>query len=322
VRAADGVHASAAYAAVPIDLVPQVGLVPLGMNPVTKLWEFLDHASHAPGATPPRFDARGEVAVTADTGIVLVLIPGGTFLMGAQSEDPAGEGYDPRATPAEAPVHTVRVDPFFIGRHEVSQPQWDRLAGERHQNVWQAGLTPFGEERPVPPTNPVENLTQSEALAVLHRHGLDLPTEAQWEYAARAGTTTPFWTGETTKTMHVEGYAANLSGRGAREAEPAWDDGFSLLAPVDSLLANPFGLHHVLGNVGERCRAIDLSYGEANAKALASAGLVVGPALAVARGGSFTQDFDAARASSRPIRPADQSDQGWGVRAMREIRPR
>jgi serine/threonine protein kinase len=152
---ADGVVASSRYAAAPIDLRPQQGLVPIGMNPRTKLWEFY-HLRSAwdprSGEDPaeleiPRHDPQsGTIDVGERTGIVFVLIPGGTFTMGAQAADPDGSNYDPWAQDNEAP-REVALAPFFLARHELTQAQWLRLASDERA------------PEPVPPRD------------VLRRHG-------------------------------------------------------------------------------------------------------------------------------------------------------
>ncbi len=90
--------------------------------------------------------------------------------------------------------------------------------------------------------------------------GLALPTEAQWEFAARAGTTSAWWTGDERESLRG---AVNLADKsvvragitwGAAEEWPELDDGFTWHAPVGTFAANPFGLHDVLGNVWEWCR--------------------------------------------------------------------
>ena len=108
---ADDVVASTLYRAHPIKLRPQLGLVPIGMNPVTKLWEFYDlRSAWDPATVPdpaaleiPVHDAEGRIAVGDGTGIVFVLVPGGTFTMGAQKTNKDGPNYDPDAEGYESP---------------------------------------------------------------------------------------------------------------------------------------------------------------------------------------------------------------------------
>lgn len=128
---ADGVTASTLYQEHPIDLSPQLGLVPIGMNPATKLWEFYELRSAWDPATPiddaaslpiPVHDAQGNIAVGGDTGIVFVLLPGATSAMGAQDmPERKGENHDPGVLSEESPVHLVTLAPFFVARHELTQ---------------------------------------------------------------------------------------------------------------------------------------------------------------------------------------------------------
>jgi serine/threonine protein kinase/formylglycine-generating enzyme required for sulfatase activity len=270
IRSADGATASALYCSdPPLELAPQTGLVPLGMNPVTKLWEFYDLRSAweptgdvAPGALAiPSHRPDGSIEVTDDTGIVFVLLPGGTFSMGAQAHDPAQPNYEPDAVPQlEGPVHPVTLAPFFLARHEVTQAQFVRLAGHnpsRHH----AGTLVLGVY--ITPAHPVDAVSWSVANEVATIHGLVLPTEAQWEYACRAGTTTQWWTGQTRASLIAEGIAANLADQSVALAGADWpsvddwpelNDGFAMHAPVDRLRANPWGLYHMHGNISEWCR--------------------------------------------------------------------
>jgi formylglycine-generating enzyme required for sulfatase activity len=107
--------------------------------------------------------------------------------------------------------------------------------------------------------HPVEQVSWNQATAVMSRLALALPTEAQWEYGARADTSTAWWTG--TEAESLQG-AANLSdGYAKRNGGPAtsgydeWlDDGYTVHAPVGSYRPNSFGLHDMIGNVWELCR--------------------------------------------------------------------
>jgi tRNA A-37 threonylcarbamoyl transferase component Bud32 len=104
---------------------PQLGLLPVGRSPVTGLWEFADVQT----GNLPAWGADGAAAVAEDTALVFVLLPGGTFDMGAQQRDPARPNFDPDAEPDELPVHEVALAPFFLSKYEMTQGQWQRFAG-------------------------------------------------------------------------------------------------------------------------------------------------------------------------------------------------
>ncbi|MGB2984259.1 MAG: SUMF1/EgtB/PvdO family nonheme iron enzyme, partial [Phycisphaerae bacterium] len=118
-----------------LQLAPQIGLLPLRRDPRSGLWEFRHIQT---GTKPEQNRARKEVdaeavnpwILTEDTGLVFVLIPGGTFWMGAQKENPEGRNYDPQAASDESPVHEVTLAPFFISKYEMTQLQWQRFTGE------------------------------------------------------------------------------------------------------------------------------------------------------------------------------------------------
>ena len=111
------------------------------------------------------------------------------------------------------------------------------------------------------PLRPVRGVSQVQCDTVTRRLGLALPTEEQWEYAARAGTTTIWWTGDEESSLQG---AENLYDQArfrkmpettsVRGNEPFdWDDGYASESDIGSFRANPFGLHDVQGNVSEWC---------------------------------------------------------------------
>lgn len=326
IRKADGTTASTLYQSQPpLDLEPQIGLVPIGMNPATHLWEFYHLRSAGPDPIKARipnvsdYDSKGRLRVGKETGIVFVLVPGGTFWMGAQSASEEQPNYDPEAEDNEGPVHEVELEPFFLARHELTQAQWSRLSwGEQPSNV--AGQ--------VSPACPVESVSWTRCQDLLDLHGLLLPTEAQWEYACRAGTDTPWWTGRERQTLADGGPAANLADRTARQAGLRWSeiekwpryrDGHAMYAEVDRLRPNPWGFHHIHGNVFEWCRD---RYGSYELPFAKGDGLRQVPATAanrISRGGSFNFSAGAARSANRNFLAPSARFNVLGVRPSRAL---
>ena len=173
----------------------------------------------------------------------MVQIPGGSFLMGA------AEGEE-KATDAEYPQHPVTVDEFFLGKYPVTQAQWHAVA---------TGLPKIEHDLDRDPSNfkgetrPVERVSWHEVVEFCARlsqaTGRDyrLPSEAQWEYACRAGTTTAFSFGDiiTTDVANYDGnYTYGQSPKGEYREQTT---------PVGSFPANGFGLYDMHGNVREWC---------------------------------------------------------------------
>ena len=237
-----------------LDLRPQLGLVPLGPDPDSHLWEFW----HVETGEEPRRDGQGRIVPHAAMGLVFVLLPGGTFRMGAQQEDPFAPNFDPDAREDEGPVRVVTVPAFFLSKYEMTQGQWRRFTGSNPSSAYPGYNEPdeLPANLPFRLTNPVENVTWTLCDQVLHRLALELPSEARWEYAARGGTSTPWWTGDDPELL---ARAANLADATADERTRSWmcdpwSDGHVFHAPVGSYRANPFGLHDVLGNAYEWVR--------------------------------------------------------------------
>ena len=227
-----------------LDLVPQMGLIPIGPDPASNFWEF----AHLMTGVPAKRGAEGKLILTEDSGVVLVLLPGSSFWMGAQRADSSQPNYDTRLEGDESPIHKVELSAYFISKYELSQGQWARLSGIDLSTDRFFGGT----------LNPAYNISWLDCMLVLPRFGLTLPTEAQWECAARAGTSTPWWTGEDAASLQGAANLLDSSAHGVKQApwldhEEWLNDGFPLLAEVGTLRPNGFGLHHVHGNVWEWC---------------------------------------------------------------------
>jgi formylglycine-generating enzyme required for sulfatase activity len=177
------------------------------------------------------------------TILEMVQIPGGSFLMGAPESETG-------SLPAERPQHRVTVPGFFLGKHAVTIEQWLALMGAlppRMQTL-DAAFMASGRQ-------PVVRVSWDDAdgfctqLSRIAGRDYRLPSEAEWEYACRAGTTGPFAFGETI-TPEVANYDGEPSGAVAAAGNRA-------TMPIGSLgFANGFGLFEMHGNVWEWCQDI------------------------------------------------------------------
>jgi len=159
-------------------------------------------------------------------GIEMVSIPGGSFQMGSNVQMGSND-YD-----SEKPVHSVHVNSFKMGKYEVTQSQWQSVMGSN----W-SGFK--GDNRPVEVVSWNDIQTFIRKLNSQTGKHFRLPSEAEWEYAARAGSNTKYSWGDS-----VGSNRANCDGCGSQ-----WDN--SKTSPVGSFSPNRFGLYDMHGNVWE-----------------------------------------------------------------------
>lgn len=304
-----------------LHLAPQLGLVPLGRDAASGLWEFV----HVESGEAPARGPDGRLALTEQSGVVLVLLPGGTFSMGTRVPDEAhprgSPNVDPAAKKPEGPVHPVTLVPFFLGKYELTQGQWLRATGE-NPSAYGAGKEIGGRRHTL--LHPVEQIGWKEASQTLARLGLRLPTEAQWEYGARAGTTTIYFTGGAKESLQgaanlADRYCRDNGGPGSWPFETWLDDGYVVHAPVGSFRANAFGLHDTAGNVWE---FVEDRYGGYELPVSPGDGERQAPADAprVFRGGGFRSNAVHARSADRyNLYAPDYRGFDVGVRAARGV---
>ena len=140
---------------------------------------------------------------------------------------------------SERPKHKVNIQPFFMGKYQVTQEQYQGITGENPSQFQ-------GKKRPVEKVNWCDGVEFCEQLSKLTGKEYRLPSEAEWEYACRAGTTTPFHFGKTITTelanYNTDTYIASPKGVYR-----------TTTTDVGSFPANPFGLYDMHGNVWEWC---------------------------------------------------------------------
>ncbi|MGL5061234.1 MAG: SUMF1/EgtB/PvdO family nonheme iron enzyme [Microcoleus sp.] len=163
----------------------------------------------------------------------MVAIPGGSFVMGSPDTEAERDS-------DEGPQRTVKISPFFMGRYEITQEQYQAVMGNNPSAF-------KGAKRPVEKVSWDEAVEFCRKLSKKTGHAYRLPSEAEWEYACRAGTTTPFYFGETIAPDLV-----NYDGNNPYGSTPK---GIyrQQTTNVGSFPPNAFGLYDMHGNVWEWC---------------------------------------------------------------------
>ncbi|MCW5850132.1 MAG: formylglycine-generating enzyme family protein [Anaerolineae bacterium] len=226
----------------------------------------------------------------------MVLVPGGVYLMGS-----LGGGDED-----EHPQHRVTVAPFLLGQYPVSQAQWQALMGGN-------------PSRFKGPTRPVDNVSWRDARRFCERlsrrtgRHYDLPSEAQWEYACRAGSATPFAYGPTL-TTDLANYNGEFTYRGGPRGVYR-----HVTTEAGSFPPNVFGLYDMHGNVWEWCAdPWHASYAGApsDSRVWTSGG---DPKQRVARGGCWHDTPEVCRSATRLKYPLDEGDEILGFRVALPI---
>ncbi len=226
-------------------------------------------------------------------GVELVLVPGGRFSMGSPDDDELGE-------PEERPQHSVELSSFWLARTPVTNAQYREFLRAnpdvREPRFW-------GNRRYNRDEQPVVGVSWYDAKTYCDRTGLVLPTEAQWEYACRAGTTTRYCTGDREEDLACVGwYRGNSDER---------------VHAVAELEPNAWGLYDMHGNVREWCKDEWRSTYERIAHRPGDGLRVdIDPLnnVRVVRGGIYKFEAHLARSAARS---GDPSRGSWGSVGMR-----
>ncbi|MGE4004247.1 MAG: formylglycine-generating enzyme family protein, partial [Planctomycetaceae bacterium] len=267
-------------------------------------------------------------------GLAMVRIPAGSFRMGAAAGDADAQD-------DEKPQHNVTISrSFLMAAGEVTIGQYRRFIEESgHQgaggyrfdadrrrfvlsdkNGWnRTGLNETDD-------HPVVNVSWNDALAFCRwlskKEGTTyrLPSEAEWEYACRAETTTRFASGDSEDNMFIVGNFAHdaVETLLRPDDEDNWDDGYPLTAPSGLFQPNRFGLFDMHGNVWEWCQDSYSSSAYGNSKKTDPTGPDETGEFRVARGGSWAHAPKTARSSDRMAFKATDRNLLVGFRVVRE----
>lgn len=200
----------------------------------------------------------GGVKIRQKDGMKMVYIPAGEFSMGDHHNVGSSD---------EKPVHTVYLDAYYIDAYEVTNAQYRKFVeatGRREpegygfvNGKWQPGFKPWQDQNFNNPNQPVVCVSWEDAKAYAEWVGASLPTEAQWEKAARGGLVgKKFPWGDEFPPRELAG---NFADESAKKVFPNWyiitgyDDGYAYTAPVGKFAPNGYGLYDMVGNVWEWC---------------------------------------------------------------------
>jgi formylglycine-generating enzyme required for sulfatase activity len=255
----------------------------------------------------------------------MVVVPSGSFMMGTA---PTSE---PDWPESQSPQHLVTLSsPFAVGRYAVTRGQFaafvkasgfsadggqKRTRGVFEYDANTSWRNPgFSQDD----THPVVCVSWRDAnayaawLTQLTGRPYRLPTEAEWEYSARAGTTTRFWWGDSLSRAQANWGAMRMEDEGKRDMSKGTE-------PADTCTANPWGLYNVIGNTWEWC-ADPYHYDYVGAPSDGSAWLKDGESTRVLRGGSWLDDsIGYLRSSARGHANPDNRHVHYGFRVVRSL---
>ena len=237
-------------------------------------------------------ELKNQTFTVNGVSFTMIAVEGGTFKMGAQNSDSGGDNYDSEASAYESPVHDVTLSSYYIGETEVTQELWQAVMGSNPSNF--SGY----------PQRPVERVSWNDCqefiikLNNLTGKNFRLPTEAEWEYAARGGN----------KSKGYKYSGSNTIGN------VAWynDNCGSKTHDVKTKQANELGIYDMSGNVWEWCQDWYSSSYYSSSPSNNPTGPSSGSDL-VFRGGSW-YDYALCRVSYRNYSYPDRTARTLGLR--------
>jgi formylglycine-generating enzyme required for sulfatase activity len=270
-------------------------------NPLKQIFQFI-----SPPTNPPKPPANINVNInpqssfTEDLGngvkLEMIAIPRGTFLMGSPENEAERQDY-------ESPKHQVTVPSFFMGKYPLTQAQYQAILGSNPSYF-------KGNNRPVETVSWDDAVLFCQKLSQRTGKSYRLPSEAEWEYACRAGTKTPFSFGDniTPDLVNYDGNYPYKSAPKGKYREQTTD--------VETFTPNSFGLYDMHGNVWEWCED-DWHENYINAPTDGSAwNSRSGSSTKMLRGGSWGRNARFCRAALRGRSSRDLRSRDFGFRVV------
>ena len=270
-------------------------------NPLKQIFQFI-----SPPTNPPKPPANINVNInpqssfTEDLGngvkLEMIAIPRGTFLMGSPENEAERQDY-------ESPKHQVTVPSFFMGKYPLTQAQYQAILGSNPSYF-------KGNNRPVETVSWDDAVLFCQKLSQRTGKSYRLPSEAEWEYACRAGTKTPFSFGDniTPDLVNYDGNYPYKSAPKGKYREQTTD--------VETFTPNSFGLYDMHGNVWEWCED-DWHENYINAPTDGSAwNSRSGSSTKMPRGGSWGRNARFCRAALRGRSSRDLRSRDFGFRVV------
>ena len=279
--------------------------------PGTQAFEFITVTIDAQGEKISSYQKQTQCLIQdLGNGVMLemVVIPGGEFLMGSSEE---GKRYA-----KERPQRSVTVKPFLMSKTPITQAQWREIACLAEVNR-KLKLRPSkfgGKLHPVTQVSWYDAVEFCDRLSQKIGHKYRLPSEAEWEYACRAGTTTPFHFGET-----ITSNLANYDGRNLWSSEPQVIYREKTNSVDSFQVANSFGLFDMHGNVWEWC--LDRWHESYDSAPTNGDEWLDGSEnqTHVIRGGSWRNELLRCRSASRCYNNTNKPCQNIGFRIVRSL---
>jgi formylglycine-generating enzyme required for sulfatase activity len=247
----------------------------------------------------------------------MVLIPGGDFLMGSPEDELERQE-------SESPQHLVNIKPFCMGKYPVTQAQWQAVAAlEQVSRELDPEPSNFkGKKLPVEQVSWYDAVEFCDRLTAHTKRQYRLPSEAEWEYGCRAGTTTPFHFGETITTdlanyRGTDNEKYKRSGSYGLGPKGIYREKTTVVGTFD--VANAFGLYDMHGNVWEWCAD---HWHENYEGATTDGSAWIDPAndndnrSRLLRGGSWNNNPDNCRSASRNNNNPDNRNNNIGFRVV------